>query len=217
MSRLVLLVMVICATVMSATNGEQLLRGLWGDRLLEFLTDQLVAPQNRPEDLVNADAGKTVTSGDRPLIEVAFAPYPEDAALRLVIKAIDSGARTIEVAAYEFTSKPVADALIRAVQRGVKVHLVADAQENPGKGGRSRVEYVAAAGVAVRFDDVYPIMHDKFIVVDTDTVETGSFNFTYGAQRKNAENVLVLWHAAAVARLYAQHFDELWAESRPID
>jgi len=60
-------------------------------------------------------------------------------------------------------------------------------------------------------------MHNKFIVIDADTVETGSFNFTYAAQRKNAENVLMLWHAGAVARLYVQRFNELWAESRSID
>ncbi|SDR63988.1 PLD-like domain-containing protein [Rhizobiales bacterium GAS113] len=218
MSRLVLLVLVICATAMFATGGERFLHGLGGNRPLGVVADQLAALRNRPDDLVKADASKMVTSRDTPeLIEVAFAPYRDDAALRLVVKTIDSGARTIEVAVYEFTSKPVADALIRAVHRGVKVYLVADAQENPGKGGSSRVDYVAAAGVAVRLDDVYPIMHDKFIVVDADTVETGSFNYTHAAQRKNAENELVLWHAPAVARLYAEHFSELWAESRPID
>jgi phosphatidylserine/phosphatidylglycerophosphate/cardiolipin synthase-like enzyme len=34
-------------------------------------------------------------------------------------------------------------------------------------------------------------MHDKFIVVDGETVEEGSFNDTAAAENKNAENVLV--------------------------
>ncbi|SEF15435.1 PLD-like domain-containing protein [Rhizobiales bacterium GAS191] len=217
MSRLVLLVLVICATAMFATSGGQFLHGLGGEGLLGSVGKRLTSFLNRPEETsVNAD---TATSEHRPtleLIEVAFAPRPQDAALRLVIRAIDSGARTIDVAAYEFTSKPVADALIRAVQRGV-ISLVADAQENPGSGGESRVGYVAAAGVAVRLDDVYPIMHNKFIVIDGETVQTGSFNYTFAAQRRNAENAMVLWHAPLLAGRYAEDFAELWAESRPID
>ena len=118
MSRFVLPILVICATAMFATDGEQLLRGLAGDRLVGAVGDHLAAYRNGSENLAKADASRTAMSEARPqLIEVAFAPNPEDAALRLVIKAIDSGAHTIDVAAYEFTSKPVADALIRAVQR----------------------------------------------------------------------------------------------------
>ncbi|SEF06268.1 hypothetical protein SAMN05519104_8180 [Rhizobiales bacterium GAS188] len=75
MSRLVLLVLVFCATAMFAINGEQFLHGLGGDRLLGAVGDQLAVFRNRPEDLVKADVSKTVTSGDRPeQIEVTFAP-----------------------------------------------------------------------------------------------------------------------------------------------
>jgi phosphatidylserine/phosphatidylglycerophosphate/cardiolipin synthase-like enzyme len=35
-------------------------------------------------------------------------------------------------------------------------------------------------------------MHDKFIVIDGETVELGSFNYTAAAEKRNAENVLVL-------------------------
>lgn len=55
--------------------------------------------------------------------------------------------------------------------------------------------YIAATflgnqGVPVRVDYRYAIMHDKFIVVDGETVEEGSFNYTAAAENKNADNVL---------------------------
>jgi phosphatidylserine/phosphatidylglycerophosphate/cardiolipin synthase-like enzyme len=56
------------------------------------------------------------------------------------------------------------------------------------------------------------IMHDKFVVVDGETVETGSFNYTASASSRNAENVIVL-HEPAVAQRYGQEWDRLWAES----
>ena len=55
-------------------------------------------------------------------------------------------------------------------------------------------------------------MHDKFVVVDGETVEEGSFNFTAVAERANAENVLVL-HDPAVAQKYGQEWERLWGES----
>jgi phosphatidylserine/phosphatidylglycerophosphate/cardiolipin synthase-like enzyme len=52
----------------------------------------------------------------------------------------------------------------------------------------------------------------KFIVVDGETVELGSFNYTSAAEYKNAENVLVL-HDPGVAQQYGEEWDRLWAES----
>lgn len=50
----------------------------------------------------------------------------------------------------------------------------------------------------------YSIMHDTFAVIDGETLETGSFNFTSAAERKNAENVIVL-HDPAVAHITPQN------------
>jgi phosphatidylserine/phosphatidylglycerophosphate/cardiolipin synthase-like enzyme len=55
-------------------------------------------------------------------------------------------------------------------------------------------------------------MHDKFMVVDGETLETGSFNHTAAAESRNAENVLVL-HDPPVAERYAAKWERLWAES----
>ena len=58
-------------------------------------------------------------------------------------------------------------------------------------------------------------MHDKFIVVDGVTVETGSFNFTSAAERSNAENVVVLRGVPDVAAKYEENWAKLWGESEP--
>jgi len=64
----------------------------------------------------------------------------------------------------------------------------------------------ANQGIPVRADYQYAIMHNKFIVVDGQTVELGSFNFTAAAEDKNAENVIVL-HDSAVAQRYSQEWN----------
>lgn len=111
-------------------------------------------------------------------IAVVFSPG--GSAQHLILNLIAVAGKTLDVAAYEFTSRPVADALISQSQRGVAVRLVAD--EKVSYGRYSLVSLLACSSVPVRTDDRYHIMHNKFIVADKMNTETGSFNYTSSAE-----------------------------------
>jgi phosphatidylserine/phosphatidylglycerophosphate/cardiolipin synthase-like enzyme len=146
-----------------------------------------------------------------PSITVAFSPRA--GATEVVVQVIGEAKRSIHVAAYGFTSEPIAEALVTAHQRGVDVEAVLDKSNAPARD--TRAAELVAAGVPVRIDSQYAIMHDKFIVVDGASVETGLFNFTSAAENGNAENVLVLREYPEVARQYEANWQRLWAKSRP--
>ena len=146
-------------------------------------------------------------------IEIAFAPMPARSAERLVIKVIDAGETSVFMAAYQMTSKPIADALCRASARGLAVSAVLDAKSNPRGRGNSKRDYLMACGVDVKADARYLIMHDKFIVVDGKHVETGSFNYSFAAAERNAENAIVVWNNVAMAGKYTNEFDRLFGEA----
>ncbi|MFA9441479.1 phospholipase D family protein [Uliginosibacterium sp. sgz301328] len=151
-------------------------------------------------------------SGDLPAgarFESGFSPHGD--AQAIVLHAIASADRQIRVAAYLFTSKSIATALVEARQRGVDVRVVADAKEN--RKGFTAVRYLANEGVPVRLNGRYAIHHDKFMVIDGETVETGSFNFTAAAATKNAENVLVLYDVKPLAESYLREWQRLWDEA----
>src|ERR1035441_7996680 len=57
-------------------------------------------------------------------IQVAFSP--DRGATELVIRTIESAKKTVRVAAYSFTSKPIALALVADAKRGVDVKVVVD-------------------------------------------------------------------------------------------
>lgn len=139
---------------------------------------------------------------------------PNQGSLPLVIKAINSAQKSIHVAAYSFTSKPIAEALLAAKRRGVDVKVVADQKSNSGK--YSATTYLANNNVPVKLDGNYPIFHHKFMVIDGVSLETGSFNYSAAAASKNAENVLVLWNVPAIAANYDQEWNKLWNEAQPI-
>jgi len=146
-------------------------------------------------------------------IEIAFAPLPQRSAERLVIKVIDAARTSVFMAAYGMTSKPIADAMCGAAARGLAVSAVLDHKSNPHDDARSKRDYMLACGVDVKTDARYPIMHDKFIVVDGTHVETGSFNYTFAAAERNAENAIVVWNNPPMARKYTSEFDRLFGEA----
>lgn len=141
--------------------------------------------------------------------DVGFSPT--GGSLPLVIQGINSAKQSIHVAAYSFTSKPIAEALVKASKRGVDVKVVADQKENSKQ--YTAVTYLANNGVPVRLDGNYPIFHHKFMVIDGVSLETGSFNYSAAAASKNAENVLIIWNAPSLAAKYDSEWLKLWSEA----
>ncbi len=141
-------------------------------------------------------------------VTVAFSPGDAE---QTVIAAIGSARHSVHLAAYSFTSRPIAQALVDTKARGVEVEAVLDRSNATAR--YSGASALARAGIPVRIDSRYPIMHDKFLVIDGVTVETGSFNYTKAAARSNAENVVVIRDDPAVAAAYEAEWQRMWAES----
>jgi phosphatidylserine/phosphatidylglycerophosphate/cardiolipin synthase-like enzyme len=141
---------------------------------------------------------------------VVTAAFTPGKALPLVLDTIHGARSSILVAAYSFTSRPIATALRDAARRGVKVFLLVDADE--ATKSYSAARFLANERVPVRVNARYAIQHNKFMVVDAVTVQTGSFNYTASAAERNAENVLVLRNAPALVAQYDAQWRRLWDE-----
>jgi phosphatidylserine/phosphatidylglycerophosphate/cardiolipin synthase-like enzyme len=138
------------------------------------------------------------------------AAFTPGQALPLVLATIRGANSTLLVAAYTFTSKPVALALRDAQRRGVQVFVVVDAGE--AAKDYSAARFLANERVPVRTNARYALQHNKFIVADGTVVQTGSFNYTSSAAGRNAENVLVVSNAPTLAALYGTEWRRLWDE-----
>jgi len=155
-------------------------------------------------------AGQALPAGAA--FEVGFSPGGES--LGVVLKGIQAARSSILVAAYSFTSKPVASALLQAHKRGVNVALVADLKDNSKS--YSAATFLANQGVPVRLNGNYSILHDKFMVIDGLHVETGSFNYSAAAVSSNAENVLLLWNVKPMADQFGAEWQRLWNEGQAL-
>ena len=135
---------------------------------------------------------------------------PGDTTLDKIASDISTAKHWIRLAAYGFSYKPIADALVAAHNRGVDVQVVLDKSNLTAS--YSLLPELVKAGIPTYIDSKHAIMHNKFIVMDGFVVETGSINFTYSGENRNAENSLIC-HTTAGAAAYDEEWDILQKES----
>lgn len=143
-----------------------------------------------------------------PSVQAGFSP--EGSALQLVLNTIDTARQSIRLMGYSFTSPEVVKSLVAAKQRGVDVKIVLDEKGNRSKASQAAMNIVVNAGIPLRTNGHYAIMHDKVIIEDNQTVEAGSFNFSRAADRSNSENVMVVHDVPALAQTYLEHWQSRW-------
>ena len=163
--------------------------------------------------------------------EVWFSP--NGGAEAALVQLIDGARTRIDAAVYTFTNRALAQAVVRAHKRGVKIRLILDGND---ESDYSKGYYLRQRGIDVRYARglvkqyrsrkkqsqksrkgrhrmrKYGLMHHKFAVVDGKSVSTGSFNWTASAERFNYENMLIL-KSPALARRYTRTFEEIWEKT----
>jgi phosphatidylserine/phosphatidylglycerophosphate/cardiolipin synthase-like enzyme len=108
------------------------------------------------------------------------------------------------VQAYSFSCPDIAQALIAAAGRRVRVVVLLD-RSNEAE-SYSELGDLEKHGLEVWIDAQHAIAHNKVMVIDRRTVLTGSFNFTRQAEHENAENLLILKDHADLAERYRANF-----------
>lgn len=135
-------------------------------------------------------------------MEAHFSPH--GGCLGIIVKEINSAKKSINVQAYGFTSRPIYEALVGAIKRGVNVQLIADKKASAMSS--ALVYELAAAGAACFIDGKHAIAHNKVMIIDRSVVITGSFNFTKNAETSNSENIILVRNSA-LATVYLKNWE----------
>ena len=138
---------------------------------------------------------------------------PGDNCVDVIVAAIDGAQTEILVQSNNLTAKPLIKALGRAHQRGVKVRVILD-KTDERRHDRAG-SWLIAERILPQVDTGVASAHNKIMIIDRDTVVTGSFNFTTAAQKNNAENVLLIKGHSDVAAAYIQNWERRLKTSRP--
>ena len=146
-------------------------------------------------------------------VETLFSP--EKSIKERLLKEVESTTSTLELAIHDITSFDMAQALLKAKQRGIKVRIIADSKQ--AKMRPSQITYLIHQGIPVKVlgGKEKGLMNHRFAILDGQRVITGSYNWSGASQRWNYDNILILSDSEVVAS-YQKEFERLWREKRII-
>ena len=112
---------------------------------------------------------------------------------KAIIYLFDQAKNTAHVAIYSLTEQNIVDSMIRANSRGVKVEVIADADQSKNAKQAYMIRKLTQSGVNVRIAiRQKSLMHNKVAIFDNQTICTGSFNWSVNAEENNDENLLIV-------------------------
>ncbi|MBM3254648.1 MAG: phospholipase D family protein, partial [Candidatus Omnitrophica bacterium] len=141
-------------------------------------------------------------------VKVFFSPQGN--CLQEIISQIDKAKSSIYIAMYYFTSREIAQALVRAKQRGIDIRVCLNTPEQNSEYDKySKYIYLKNNSIPVKLIKGKGIMHNKFCIIDETIVLTGSYNWTKRAEFDNDENMLVI-NSKELARIYEERFEQIY-------
>jgi phosphatidylserine/phosphatidylglycerophosphate/cardiolipin synthase-like enzyme len=138
-----------------------------------------------------------------PSVSAVFSP--KGGCTDTVLRELKAARREVLVQAYSFSSKPIAEALVDARMRGLKVEILLDRSNEQET--YSDLKFFVDQGLTPLVDAQHAIAHNKLIIIDRATLLTGSFNFTHQAEAENAENLVVIKGHPELVRAYVANFE----------
>jgi phosphatidylserine/phosphatidylglycerophosphate/cardiolipin synthase-like enzyme len=130
---------------------------------------------------------------------------PNGGCTKAIVAELGMAKSEVLVQAYSFTSRAIAKALLNAQKRGVSIQVILD--KSNLSDNYSAADFTAHTGIPTYIDAQHSIAHNKIMIIDTEVVITGSFNFTRAAEVNNAENILVI-RSKELAKIYIDNWQK---------
>ncbi len=135
----------------------------------------------------------------------------------VLLQNIQLSKQSINIAVAWFTQRELFVAILDALDRGVSVSIILiDDIINRNEYGLDFSQFIRKGGNLRFANSRKSLMHDKFCVFDNALTVTGSYNWTYSAEKRNSENI-ILTDDSVVSTSFLEHFSELWACQEPLE
>src|SRR5258705_13888279 len=138
-------------------------------------------------DRSGGTAGTAAPAASQDGISVYFSPGTDCG--QLIIDKVRMAQKHVYVQAYSFTSDRIAKALVEVHKRGVEVKVILDDDKADKK---SELDFLSRKAIDTYLDSKHEKAHSKVILIDGQTIITGSFNFSDKDEEKKTDNVWVI-------------------------
>lgn len=126
-----------------------------------------------------------------------------------ILEELDKATDKIAVAVYWFTNQTLFQKLMSKISEGLKVELIIHNDYiNNRETGLNFQSFIDCGG-EFYFSDTFNPMHNKFCVIDGKTLINGSYNWTYYAEDRNRENILLIKDEKETVDSFSREFERL--------
>ena len=175
---------------------------------LFFPDTSLVTPSVKPSGGFNS-----IT--ENPYTTDYLMNHPTDGPFSQLISILQSAKTSLDLCIYVLSFPPLCDVILDLYdKKSVAVRIIVDGREDEAL--RSQIPRLSRRGIEIRCNEKsYSIlMHNKFAIIDSHILLTGSLNWTKSAVLLNYDNVLVTSNKSLVSQ-YSNQFDQLWSKFKP--
>ncbi len=116
---------------------------------------------------------------------------------------------TINIAVYWFTNHELFDIIIQKQLDGVQCQLIIHNDYINNRATGLPFQKFIDAGGKFYFSSEESPMHNKFCIIDNQVLINGSYNWTYYAENKNSENILIIKDEPKVVNAFNDEFFKL--------
>jgi phosphatidylserine/phosphatidylglycerophosphate/cardiolipin synthase-like enzyme len=141
--------------------------------------------------------------------------HPTDGPFNELMQILKTAKKSLDLCIYVLSFPPLCDLLMDLYDKhSVSIRIIIDSRENEAL--RSQIPRLSRRGIDIRCNEKsYSIlMHNKFAIVDSSLLLTGSLNWTKSAVLLNYDNVLVTSNKSLVDQ-YSAQFNLLWSKFKP--
>lgn len=127
-----------------------------------------------------------------------------------LFKVIGEADESIDVAIYMITDNDFVKQLCFATKRGVKVRIIADKSvDKDGSKHLKALDRLLEGRIPIKVNNYKGNMHLKNMIIDQKIITTGSYNFTYYAEKEN-EEVVIISRDKKIAKEWTEKFNLMW-------
>lgn len=142
-------------------------------------------------------------------VETLFSP--DDKPARRIAELLRAATSSIYFMAYSFTADELGTILIDKARNGVTVAGVMEEEQIKSNQGSTEFDPFTQARMDVYADGNLGLMHHKVFIIDQQIVILGSYNFSLSAEKRNDENLLIIFDPNLAAQ-YLAEFQRVYAE-----
>ncbi len=134
-----------------------------------------------------------------------------------ILTELQNAQQSVHIAVAWFTDREIFQALCTLAEKGISVNLLISSDKTNFREDGLKFDELKQRGghLHVTGGEKKNFMHNKFCVIDGQTVITGSFNWSYKA-RQNHENITISTEAGPLAQQFISEFRQLRDRYAPI-